>query len=116
MVHGDDQRMAEPTRHSTAPLELPLRLRRDPSAPAVAHTSGPLIHPARDECSICARYRSAINAAIGRAQWADVQGDEDGAREALCEEAEYRVGWTEHLKAFADAGPEGTDPLQAPAQ
>ncbi|MEU1780796.1 MULTISPECIES: hypothetical protein [Streptomyces] len=36
-----------------------------PPAPPVPHTSGPLSWPTREECGVCARYRSAVRQATG---------------------------------------------------
>ncbi|MBC2873620.1 MULTISPECIES: hypothetical protein [Streptomyces] len=61
-------------------------------APAVPHTSGPPMYPTRDECGICGRYRSAVNGAMGRAQWARVQGFQDEADAVRREAADYLKG------------------------
>ncbi|MEU5126276.1 hypothetical protein [Streptomyces mobaraensis] len=55
------------------------------------------MYPTRDECGICDRYRSAVNGAMGRAQWARVQGFQDEADAVRRETADYRKGWREHL-------------------
>ncbi|MEU7163184.1 hypothetical protein AB0A70_00800 [Streptomyces morookaense] len=59
--------------------------------------SGPLAYPTRDECGVCDRFRSAINGAVGRVQWARVQGHETERRTFERQEAEYREGWRIHL-------------------
>ncbi|MFF7728598.1 hypothetical protein [Streptomyces sp. NPDC008001] len=79
------------------------------AAPATAHPGGSPVRPTQEECPLCTRYRSAVNAAIGRTQWAGVQSDKEGLRRALSEEAEYRAGWAGHLAStLTGRAPDGT--------
>ncbi|MBB5119257.1 hypothetical protein FHS36_002690 [Streptomyces eurocidicus] len=64
---------------------------------SVPLSSSPPTYPTREDCGICDRYRGAINAALGRAQWAAVQGDRAAHRKALREEVEYHESWGGHL-------------------
>ncbi|GAA0401246.1 hypothetical protein GCM10010357_22900 [Streptomyces luteireticuli] len=70
-------------------------------APPLQHASGPPAYPTRDECGICGRFRSAINGAVGRTQWAKVSGATTELRAAQKQEAEYRKGWADHLSQLS---------------
>ncbi|MFI0910893.1 hypothetical protein [Streptomyces abikoensis] len=55
-----------------------------PAAPPVPHTGGPLSWPTREECGVCARYRSAVD-----------QAEELGYPGHA---ASYRRAWERHCK------------------
>ncbi|MEU3350199.1 hypothetical protein [Streptomyces sp. NPDC037389] len=62
-----------------------------PAAPPVPHTSGPLAWPTREECGVCARYRSAVGQA-------EVHGHSGHA-------ASYRSAWARHCVEIPHKGP-----------
>ncbi|WP_161968766.1 hypothetical protein [Streptomyces orinoci] len=61
--------------------------------PPVPHTGGPPAYPAKETCPVCNQFRSAVNGAMGRAEWAGVQHFEEQRRTAEEQAAKHREAW-----------------------